>query len=452
MGEHPLDQELQGTVLEPGDDGYDDARHVWNARFDRRPDLVARCAAPDDVAAAVAYARREGMRVSVKGGGHSYGGTTVADEGVLVDLSPMKAIDVDADGRVVRAEAGVLWGELDTATQNHGLATTGVTVSSVGIAGSTLGGGSGYLSRLHGNAIDNLLAVELVTSEGKQLRASEDEHPELFWAMRGAGANFGVATAFEFQLHEVGPQVLAGQIIYPFDDAESHLRTFREFMEDAPHEFQCFPFTFRVPPIEDFPEELHGQPVLDFVVFHTDPSATDVVQPLRELGPTILDAVAPSPYTVAQQAFDPNLPAGQRYYTKAHDLGALSNGAIDTFAEHVRQMEGPLSVAYLEPRGGEVARIDGDATAAGGRDAPYSMHVLAGWMDASNDDSVMAWAQRFHEAMTPHATGGVYVNLLAEDEADRVEHAHSDYRRLQELKAEWDPDNLFRGNYNIPPA
>lgn len=425
---------------------------MWNARFDRRPDVVARCADPDDVAAAIGWARERGETISVKSGGHAYAGNTVTDGGLLIDLSPMKSISVDADARVATVAAGVRWGELDMATQQHGLATTGVTVSSVGVAGSTLGGGSGYLSRIFGHAIDNLLAVEVVTADGRQLRASEDEHPELFWALRGAGANFGVATSFEFRLHELGPEVLVGQIIYPFDDAAEHLRFFRDFMADAPEGFQCFPFTFRIPPVEPFPEELHGDPVLDFVVFHADPGAAGVVRPLRELGEPILDAVEPAPYTVAQQAFDPNLPSGQRYYTRAHDLAELSDDVIDTIAHHVPRMEGDLTAAYLEPRGGAAAQVETTATAAGGRDANYSFHILAGWIDPADDDRVMGWSRDFHADMAPHSTGGVYVNLLAEDESDRVAAAHSDHDRLRRLKAEWDPDNLFRGNHNILPA
>lgn len=452
MGRQDLVGRLSGDLLEPDDDGYDEARSVWNARFDRRPDLIVRCVDVDDVAAAVDWARSDGLRISVKGGGHSYAGNTVSDEGLLLDLSPMKGIEVDPDGRTVTVGAGVTWRELDAATQQHGLATTGVTASSVGVAGSTLGGGSGYLSPAFGNAIDNLLSVELVTVEAERIRASEDEHPDLFWAVRGAGSNFGVATSFEFRLHEVGPQVLSGQIIYPFQEAEELLRSFRDFIQTAPDGFQCFPFTFRVPPIEVFPERFHGQPVLDFVVFHRDPDAIEDVQPLRELGDTILDAVEPAPYTSAQQAFDANLPAGQRYYSKAHDLAGLPDGAIETFTEHVRQMQGPLSVAYLEPRREAVARIDSGATAAGGRDAPYSLHILAGWMDAQNDASVMEWARGFHQAMEPHATGGVYVNLIADDEPARVPAAFSDHERLRELKREWDPDNVLRSNHNIRPA
>lgn len=447
-----LDDLLHGEVLGAGDDGYDDARRVWNARFDRRPDMIARCADADDVAAAVGWAARSGVPLSVRAGGHSYAGTTVADGGLLIDLAGMTGVKVRPDDRVAVVEAGATWGQLDAATQHHGLATTGVTVSSVGVAGSTLGGGTGWLSRCHGNALDNVLAVELVTADGERLRASADEHPDLFWALRGAGPNFGVVTSFEFRLHEVGPLVLAGQVIYPFDDAERLLREFRGFMEQAPDEFQCLPFTFRVPPVEPFPEELHGEPVLDFVVFHTDPEALDVVQPLRELGEPILDAVGPVAYTAAQQSFDPNLPSGQRYYSRAHDLAHLDDAAIDDFARFVRTMEGPLTAAYLEPRGGAVARVAPETTAAGGRAAPYSFHIIAGWSDPSDDESVMTWARSFGDAMAAHATGGVYVNLIAEDEVDRVPTAFSDHDRLRALKRTWDPDNRFRANHNVSPA
>lgn len=452
MGDQELAGKIKGAVVGPDDAAYDDARHVWNARFDRRPDLIARCVDAGDVAAAVRWARSNSVRISVKGGGHSYAGNTVADDGLLIDLSPMTGIKVQPDARLAIVEAGATWAQLDSATQHHGLATTGVTASSVGVAGSTLGGGSGWLSRRFGNAIDNLAAVELVTAEGEQIRASDDENRDLFWALRGAGPNFGVATSFEFRLHDVGPQVLAGQIVYPFDEAESLLRSFRTFMAEAPDDFQCFPFTFRVPPIDPFPEQFHGQPALDLVVFHLDPAAIDVVQPLRELGETMLDVVVPTPYTAAQQAFDANLPAGQRYYSKAHDIAELTDGAIEDFAAHVRRMEGPLSVAYLEPRGGEVTRIPQGASAAGGRDAPYSFHIIAGWTDADNDEPVMAWAQGFSDAMAAHATGGVYVNLIAEDEPHRVASAFSDHDRLRTMKRKWDPENIFRSNHNVLPA
>jgi len=443
---------LKGPLRGPGDDSFDDARRVWNARFDRRPDIIARCTDAADVATAVDFARDHGLRLSVKSGGHSYAGTTIADGGLLIDLSGMNSVHVDIDAGTATVGPGVTIGELDAATQAHGLATTGATVSSVGIAGFTLGGGSGYLARAFGLAVDRLLSAEIVTSDGQRIRAAEDENGDLFWAIRGAGANFGIATSLEFRLDRVGSDVLAGQIIYPFRDAGRMLRFFRDFMGEAPDELQVYPFMFKIPPIEAFPEPLHGKPVLDFVLCHLDPGANDVVQPLRELGEAILDSVGPMPYTVAQTGFDANLPNGRRYYSKAHDFAAIGDGVIDSVVEWVPQMRGALSATYFDPSGGAIARVDPQATAFAGRQALYGLHILAGWMDASEDDTVMGWARAFHEALAPHATGGVYVNLLADDESDRVPSAYGEnHARLVELKGRWDPQNLFSANHNIAP-
>ncbi len=271
--------------------------------------------------------------------------------------------------------------------------------------------------------------------------------------MRGAGPNFGVATSLQVRLHPVGPEVLAGQIIYPFDGVAGHLRFFRDFMDDAPDGFQCLPFMIRIPPVEPFPERLHGHPALDFVVYHVDPDAADFVMPLRELGETILDAVEPLAYTTVQQTFDAALPYGERYYSKAHYLDELSDASIDVVAAHAPDLKGPFSAAYLEPLGGAIGRVDPSATPFGGRSAGYSFHILTGWVEEADDEAVMASARRFHDAMAPHATGGVYVNLLGDDEDGRVPAAYGDnYQRLVELKTEWDPDNLFRMNHNIEPS
>lgn len=448
-----LARQVQGRVLEATDEGYDDARSIANGRFDRRPDIIVRCRDADDVETTVVFAREEGLPLSVRGGGHSYAGKTVGDGGLLVDLSSMKTIRVDVGSATAILEPGVTCGELDRATQEHGLATPVPTVSSVGVAGAALGGGSGYLSREFGLTLDNLVAVDVVTADGRRLRASADEHPDLFWAMRGAGPNFGIVTSLELRLHEVGPEVLAGQIIYPFDHAVDLLRFYRDFMGDAPDGFACYPFMIRIPPVEPFPERLHGHPALDFVVYHVDPEAADFVQPLRQLGETILDVVEPLAYTTVQQTFDAALPSGQRYYSRAHYLDELSDGSIDTMAAHAPEMKGPLTAAYLEPLGGAIGKVAPSATAFGGRSAGYSFHILAGWMEAADDVAVMASARRFHDAMAPHATGGVYVNLLADDEDERVPAAYGDnYPRLVELKTEWDPHNLFRMNYNIEPS
>jgi len=448
---------VAGRVLEPGDAAFDEARALWNTRFDRRPDLIVRPTSSSDVKASIDFARAHEMQVSVKGGGHSYAANSVADGGLLLDFLPMKAVRVDGEAMTVTVEGGVTCAEMDAATQAHGLATPTATVSSVGVIGAALGGGGGYLSRKYGLMIDNVIAAEVVTADGRVLRAASDENPDLFWALRGGGGNFGVVTSLELRLHEVGPQVLSGQIIYPFDRAGERLRFFRDFMAEAPDEFQCYPFCFRVPPIDVFPEETHGQPVLDFVVYHQDPEAVDFVQhdfvqPLRELGEPILEEARVSRYVDAQTGFDANLPKGQRYISKAHDLDGLSDGAIDTMVEFVPRMVGPLTAAYFDPLGGAVGRVDPSATPYAGRSTTFGFHCIAGWMDPDEDESVMGWASEFQSAMAAHATGGVYVNLIADDETDRIPAAYgANYPRLVQLKHQWDPTNRFSSNYNIPP-
>lgn len=443
---------ISGRVFVPADAGFDEARALWNMRLDRRPDVVAQCSRAGDVRASIGFARDHGLRVSVKGGGHSYAAKSVADGGVLIDLSAMKSIHVDVDARTVSVGPGVTCAELDAATQRFGLATPTPTVSSVGAIGAALGGGGGYLSRKYGLMVDNIVSAGVVTANGQLVRASADDHADLFWALRGGGGNFGVVTILELRLHEVGPEVLAGQVVYPFDDAGELLRFFRDFMADAPNEFQCYPFSFKVPPIEAFPERTHGSPVLDFVLYHEDADAAEFVRPLRELGEPILDVVGPSRYVDLQQTFDLNLPKGHRYHSKAHDLDSLSDGAIDTMVEFVPSMVGALTAAYFDPLGGAVGQVDPSATPYAGRQTTFGFHCIAGWIDASEDELVMGWATQFSGAMATHATGGVYVNLIADDEFDRVPAAYGEnFDRLVQLKRRWDPDNLFSENYNIPP-
>jgi hypothetical protein len=453
MTGHATARSFEAKLVKPGESGFDDARALWNSRFDRSPDLIVRCQTSDDVKAAVDYARDQGLRLSVKGAGHSYAAHSVGDGGLLIDLSPMKAVRVDPEARTVTVEAGVTCGELDADTQAYGLATPLPTVSSVGVIGAALGGGAGYLTRKYGLTLDNVTSAEVVTADGRVLNVDSDENPSLFWAIRGGGGNFGVVTRLVIALHEVGPQVLSGQIVYPFDHAADHLRFFRDFMEAAPDEFQCYPFCFRVPPIDLFPQETHGKPVLDFVFCHQDPDSADFIQPLRELGPVILDFVGPSAYVDTQTAFDANLPKGQRYTSKAHDLDGLSDGAIDVMVDFVPRMAGALTAAYFDPMGGAVGRVPVNETPYAGRETKYGFHIIAGWMNANEDEAVMGWASRFHEAMAAHASGGVYVNLIADDESDRIPSAYgSNYGRLVDLKDKWDPNNLFRSNYNIAPS
>lgn len=444
---------VSGEVLRPGDEGFEEARSVWNVRFDRRPAVIVRCRQADDVAAAVDFARNRGLRLAVKGGGHAYAANTVCEGGLLIDLAPMKDIAVDPETKTARVGPGARWGEFDQATQEHGLATTGGTCSAVGVAGFTLGGGTGYLSRKYGMAIDNLLSADVVTADGKLVHASADENPDLFWALRGGGGNFGVVTSFEYRLYEVGPTVLAGQIVHRFEDAGDVLRLYRDYVNQAPDEIQCYAFVLRVPPIPEFPEEFHGQLAIDLVVFHIDKDGEEALRPLLDFGDPILSFVAPQPYTAVQQSFDAGLPAGQRYDSRAHYLAEFSDQAIETFTAQVGDLPGEFTLAYFGAEGGAIGRVDPAATAFPHRGAPYSFHIIAGWTDADRDEEVVAWASEFHQAMAPHATGGVYVNLLGIDEQERVRAAYGDnYDRLVEVKKRWDPENLFRMNHNIEPT
>lgn len=441
-----LAERLRGEVLRPADAGYDEARRIWNARLQERPGVVARCAGPDDVRAAVEVARRRGATPVVKSGGHDYAGRSTSAGGLLLDLSAMHDVRVDAPARTVRAGPGARWAEVDRASQQVGLATTGGTVSTVGVAGYTLGGGSGHLARRCGLAVDNLLAAEVVTAEGELVRASAEENPDLFWALRGGGGGCGIVTAFELRLHEVGPEVLAGQFVYGLEDAGTVLRAWREGMASAPDELCCYPFFLRVPPIPAFPEDAHGRLALDLVAVWCGPLAAgrEAVRPLRGLADPILDHLEAQPYRAVQSMFDAGVPPGLRWYTKAHYLRSLPDDAIETLLGGLEPFPGAYTMVYLEPLGGAIGRVDPEATAFPHRDAPLGVHVLAGWEDPAADEETMAWARALHEALAPYATGGVYLNLLGEDELDRGDAAWGANReRLAEIRRRWDPEGLF---------
>ena len=450
-----LEAGIDGEVLRPDDAGFEAARSVWNARFDHRPDLVVRCACARDVVAAVNLARDEGLALAVKGGGHGYAGHAVADGGLLVDLGRMRAVSVDPRTRTAAAQAGARWADVDAATQAHGLATPGGTVSSVGIAGFTLGGGQGWLSRKHGLAADNLLAAEVVTAAGEVVRASAGENPDLYWALRGGGGNFGIATRLEYALHEVGPEVLAGQVIYPLDRAGELLRWYRDHMAGAPDEVGVFPFLLRIPPLPDFPAEIRGRVVLDFVVAYAGPAGEGQrhLAPFRQHGGAVVDTVGVVPYTALQRAFDDGMAGGNRWYSRFLQLESVSDGFIDTLLGHLDPFPGAFTAVYLGAQGGAVGRVAPDATAYPHRHLADALHIFPGWPDPAGDEAAIGWAKALYERLEPFAEGGVYVNMLAEDEVGRVPRAYgTNFARLAALKKKWDPDNLFRMNHNIPPA
>jgi FAD/FMN-containing dehydrogenase len=451
-----LRDSLRGTVLDPDDEGYDAARAIWNGAIDRRPACVARCTGVADVVAAVRFARERDLRVAVRSGGHGVGGHAVCDDGLVIDLSPMKGIRVDPAARTARAEAGVLWGELDRETQLHGLATVGGIVTHTGIAGLTLGGGIGWLTRKHGATVDNLLSADLVTADGRLLTVSADRHPDLFWAIRGGGGNFGVVTSLEYRLHPVGPTVLAGPIFHPIEDASQVLRFYREFAAAAPDELTTIFELAVAQPLPVLPEDVHGKPILMIGACYAGAleDGIEVVRPLKEYGDPIADLLEPKLYCELQSMFDPFVPHGWHRYWKSVELPPLTDDAIDTLVEHASAYTSPKSYCIVFQLGGALARVGKDEAAFSQRDAAHNVNINAVWTeDDPEGERHIAWARDFFAAMRPHAGGRVYLNFLGDEGAERVRQAYGDrqYERLVELKRAYDPTNFFRLNQNIEP-
>ena len=451
-----LSRSVRGPVIGPGDEGYDEARAIWNGAIDRRPACIARCTGVADVVAAVGFARERDLQVAVRSGGHGVGGHALCDGGLVIDLSPMKGIRVDPATRTARAEAGVLWGELDRETQHFGLATVGGIVTHTGIAGLTLGGGIGWLMRKHGATVDNLLSADVVTAQGEIVTASEEENPDLFWAIRGGGGNFGIVTSFEYRLHPVGPIVLAGPIFHPLEDAPEVLRFYREFIAAAPDELTTIFDLAVAPPLPILPEEVHGKPIVMVGACYagSPDEGAEVVRPLKQFGNPIVDLLEPKPYTALQSMFDPLVPHGWHRYWKSVELPPLTDDAIDTLVDHTSRITSPRRTRIIFQLGGALGRVAEDATAFSQRDAAHNVTVNAVWTEEDPDaERHIAWAHDFFDALQPHAGGRVYVNFLGEEGADRVRQAYGarNYERLVELKRAYDPTNFFRLNQNIAP-
>ncbi|HYM50235.1 MAG TPA: FAD-binding oxidoreductase [Candidatus Limnocylindrales bacterium] len=451
-----LEARFAGRLIRPDEAGYDEARKVWNGMIDRRPALIAQCAGADDVGSCVRFARRKNLVVSIRGGGHNVAGTAVCDGGLMIDLRRMKGIRIDPSRRTARAEAGVLWGELDQACQTVGLATTAGIVTHTGIAGLTVGGGIGHLMRKHGLTCDNLLSVDLVTVDGKLVHASEDEEPELFWAVRGGGSNFGIVTSFEYRLHQVGPTVMAGLVMHRAERAVEVLRFYRDFAGQAPRELGSVVSLRTAPALAWVPEDLRGRPVVAIPVCYAGPiaEAERVLEPLRGFGPPAADLITPKPYLEHQAMFDVTVPHGWHYYWKSVSLPRLIDDTIDTLADTAWSKQSPRSYMILFHKGGAVRDLSDDAMAYTGRDAEHELNINGAWTaeDPENDDT--AWVRKSFERMLPHSTGGVYVNFLGDEGEDRVRAAygHAKYERLVQLKRRFDPGNFFRLNQNIEPS
>jgi FAD/FMN-containing dehydrogenase len=449
-----LRPQLRGSLCLQDEAGYDEARTIWNAMIDRRPGAVVRCGGASDVMRAVRLARDNGLLVAVRGGGHNISGSAVCEGGLLIDLSPMRSVRVDPNKRTARVEPGVTLGEFDKEAQAFGLATPLGINSTTGVAGLTLGGGFGWLSRKFGFTVDNLISADVVTADGALVQASAVENPDLFWAIRGGGGNFGVVTSFEFKLHPVGPNVASGLIVHPFARARELLAGYREVAAAAPDELTVWVVLRKAPPLPFLPAEVHGKEILVFAVCYAgEPAnAEKTLAPLRALGEPIADVIGVQPYAAWQTAFDPLLTPGAFNYWKSHNFTALSDGLLDTLVDYVGTLPTEECEIFIGQVGGASSRIGADATAYPHRDANFVMNVHTRWRERGDEQTAIKWAREFFAATAPHATGGVYVNFMPDDETERVPGAYgSNYARLAALKAKYDPGNLFRLNQNVQP-
>jgi len=450
-----LTSAIQGDVLSPGTAAFVDACAIWNAMIDRRPGLIIRCTSTNDVVTAVRFASEHRLLVSVRGGGHNIAGNALADGGLMIDLSLMKSVRVDPDARAVRVGPGATLAEVDAATQAYGLATPVGINSTTGIAGLTLGGGFGWLSRRFGLTIDNLLSAEVVTAAGDVLTASESQNADLFFGIRGGGGNFGIVTSFELRLHQVGPEVLSGLVVHPLEAAPAVLKFYRDFLAKASDDVAVWFVLRKAPPLPFLPPEWHGREILALAMCYTGSieEGQRALQPLRAFGKPLADVVAPHPFTAWQQILDPLLTPGMRNYWKSHDFTSLSDGLIDVLLNAARELPDPNTEIAFAQVGGAISRVPHEATAYTHREAEFILNVHGRWADPAKDKECVAWARRLFDAATPFATGGVYVNFMSQEEGERVRAAYGkNYERLVELKNKYDPSNLFRINQNIRPT
>ena len=448
---------LSGVVALPGEPNYDEAINIWNGAISRRPAVVARCTTAADVAAGLAFAREHSLEVSVRGGGHNYAGHAVTDGGLMIDLTPMKAVHVDAEARRATCGGGSTWAELDAATQGYALAVPGGFISHTGVAGLTLGGGIGWLSRLAGLSCDNLVGAEVVTADGRVLHASETDHPDLLWALRGGGGNFGVVTELEFALHPVGPIVHLGLFLFSPDQGPDLFRFARTYLQGLPDASCAFLAGLSAPPAPFVPPELHFTPAfaLAIVGFGDEAAHAALLAPVKEALTPIVEMATPIPYVALQQMFNESAPWGLHAYEKAVYLEELTDAAIDVIVEHQPRKMSPLSFVPIFVLGGAYARADHDSTAFGGsRAIRYVVNISAATPGPDGYEAEREWVRSYWAALVPHAAGvGGYVNFMTEYEEDRVRSAYGDkYERLRQIKATYDPDNVFHLNANIPPA
>lgn len=446
---------LRGALMLHGDPGYDEARSIWNAMIDRRPALIVRCLGVADVVTCVNFAREHSLTLSIKGGGHNISGLAVCDGGLLLDMSLMRGVWVDPTMRTARAQAGCLLGDLDRETQVHGLASVLGFVSNTGIAGLTLGGGFGYLTRRFGWSCDNVLSMEVVTADGRVVHASEKENRDLFWGLRGGGGNFGVVTSFEYRLHPVGPEVMAGAIAWRAEDAPDVLEMYRTLTEHAPPELTCVAALRMAPPAPWLPKDVHGKPIVALFVCDTGPLKEGEIRvaPIKAFGSPVGNVIQPRTYVSQQSLLDATQPKGRRYYWKSEYLPRLEPEMLAKAIEHAKRIVSPHSAILLFPLDGALNQLPEDHSPAGNRDAVSVVNITASWEKVEDDQANIGWARAAWRDMRRFSTGGTYINFLTEEEGDeRIRAAYGkNYERLAEVKTKWDPGNLFRMNKNIAP-
>ncbi|HEV8669203.1 MAG TPA: FAD-binding oxidoreductase [Candidatus Limnocylindria bacterium] len=446
---------LRGPLLAAGDLGYDDARLIWNAMIDWRPGAIARCLGVADIVASVQFARERGLELSIKGGGHNISGLAVCDRGLMIDLSLMRGVFVDRSARVAHVQPGCLIGDVDRETQLHGLAAVLGFVSNTGAAGLTLGGGFGYLTRRFGYSSDNLLSLDVVTADGHLVRASEQENSDLFWGLRGGGGNFGVVTNFDYKLHPVGPEIVAGAIAWPGEDAPKVLELWRAVADSAPPELVVVAALRNAPPAAWISKEFHGKPIVALFVCHTGSIADGekLLAPIKTFGSPVGDVVQRRPYASQQSLLDATQPKGRRYYWKSEYLPRLEPEMIDTAIGYARRIRSPHSAIVIFPLGGALNKLADDHSAVGNRDVAFVLNITSSWEKAEDDAANIEWARAAWRDMRRFSTGGTYVNFLTEEEgSERIKAAYGkNHARLVELKTRWDPTNLFRLNKNIAP-
>lgn len=449
-----LKGEVKGRIVLAGDKSYDEVREIWNAMIDRRPAVIIQCAEADDVPRAVMFARENGLEISIRGAGHNIAGNALSNDGVMIDLSSMTNVSVDSEKKRAYVEPGATLANFDEAVQAHGLATPVGINSTTGISGLTVGGGFGWLTRKYGMTVDNLVSADVITADGKKIRASDNGNADLFWAIRGGGGNFGVVTQFEFELHPVGPEILAGLLVFPFDQAKQVLRQYREFVESAAEELSVWVVLRQAPPLPFLPEDVHGREVVVFAIFYTGDVAEGkrLIEPLRSFGDAHGEHIGVQPYTEWQQAFDPLLTPGARNYWKTHNFTELSDRALDSMIEFAGKLPSPQCEIFIAHVAGVANRVPVEAMAYGHRDVKFVLNVHGRWDDAMHDERCIAWAREFFKASAPYASAGAYVNFMTEEEGDRVEAAYGpNYARLVRIKTEYDPENVFHMNQNIKP-